>query len=139
VRPSIQRFLFLAVAAAALLAALAAPAPKTEPWNVLAEREGTYLQCTRPESPHGEILHFLVLDEATSRGLFLGLYGPGAGWLKELNSGARLTITTRGTPHDIWPISYETVKWKQTEPAANWQPPADVLAELADHGVTPVP
>lgn len=138
-RPSIQRFLFLAVAAAALLAALAAPAPKTEPWNVLAEREGTYLQCTRPESPHGEILHFLVLDEATSHGLFPGLYGPGTEGLSELDSGVRLTVTTRGTPHDIWPISFEVVKWKQTGTAKDWQPPAEVLAELADHGVTPVP
>ena len=138
-RPAIQRILFLALSAAALLAALAAPAPKAEPWNILAEREGTYLQCTRPESPYGEILHFLVLDEPDSHGPFLGLYGPGTEGLSELDSGVRLTVTTRGTPHDIWPISFEVVKWKQTEPAANWQPPADVLAELADHGVTPVP
>ena len=106
---------------------------------MLAEREGTYLQCTRPESPHGEILHFLVLDEATSHGLFLGLYGPGTEGLSELDFGVRLTVTTRGTAHDIWPIAYETVKWKQTGTAEDWQPPETVLAELADHGVYPVP
>ena len=138
-RPSIQRTLFLAVAAAALLAALAAPAPKTEPWNTLAEREGTYLKCGRPESPYGELLHFLVLDEPDSHGPYLGLYGPGTEGLSELDSGARLTVTTRGTAHDIWPIAYETVKWRQTGTAEDWQPPESVLTELADHGVYPVP
>lgn len=134
----IQRVLFLALSAVALMAALAIPAPQVEPWNMLAEREGTYLQCTRLESPYGELLHFLVLDEPGSHGLFLGLYGPGAEGLSELDSGARLTVTTRGTAHDIWPISYETVKWKQTGTAEDWQPPEEVLAELANHGVYPV-
>lgn len=137
-KPIIQRVLFLVLSAAALAAALAIPAPQAEPWNVLAEREGAYLKCTRPESPYGELLHFLVLDAPGSHGPFLGLYGPGAEGLSELDSGAILTVTTRGTAHDIWPIAYETVKWKQTGTSADWQPPEEVLAELADHGVYPV-
>ena len=136
-KPSIQRTLFLAVSLLAVVLATAAPQPQTEPWNMLAEREGTYLQCTRPDSPYGEILHFLVLDEAGANGQFFGLYGAGAAGLDAVETGARLTVTTRGTPHDIWPISYETVKWKQTGTAEDWPMPETVLTELADHGVYP--